>query len=35
MRLTSAPTKCTGRFSVQIVFFLPDKSTKVNNEAMK
>lgn len=35
MRLTLAPTKSTGRFSVQMVFFLPNTSTKVNNEVTK
>lgn len=35
MRLTLAPTKCTGRFSMQIVSYLPNKSTAVNNEVMK
>lgn len=28
MRLTLAPTKCTGRFSLQIVFYLPPEVLK-------
>lgn len=35
MRLTLVPTKCTGRFSMQIVFFHPNRSTNVNNKVMK
>lgn len=35
MRLTLAPTKCTGRLIVLLFFFFPKMSTKVSNEAMK
>lgn len=36
MRLTLAPIKCTGRFGLQVVFFLPPKrSAKVNSQVLK